>query len=59
MYIVVTSILVLILGEKEEVFAQGAGKLGHFFAAMVVGAGSITFSVFDTPVDLDTEREED
>lgn len=46
----------LILGEKEEVFAQGAGELGHFFAAMVVGVGSITLSLLDSPVDLDTEN---
>lgn len=50
------SILVLVLGEKEKVFAQWAGKLWHLFAPMVSCAGSITFPLLNTPVDLETEK---
>ncbi len=53
------SILGLVLGEKVEVFAQRAGELRHFFAAMVGSARSVTLSLLNTPVDLETEKEED
>lgn len=46
------SILGLVLGEKEKVFAQRAGELRHLFAAMVGGAGSKTLPFFNATVDL-------
>lgn len=50
-----SSILGLVLGEKEEVFAQGAGEFGHFFAAVMGGAGSITLPLLNPTVDLNTK----
>lgn len=49
------SILGLVLGEKEEIFAQGAGEFRHFLAAVVGSAGGITLPVLYTAVDLKTE----
>lgn len=49
------SILGLVLGEKEEVFAQWAGEFGHFFAAVMGGAGSIALPLLNTTVDLNTK----
>lgn len=46
------SILGLVLGEKEEVFAQRAGEFRHLFAAMVGCAGSVALPLLDTSVDL-------
>lgn len=47
-----SSILGLVLGEKEEIFAQRAGEFGHFFAAVMSGAGGITLPLLNTTVDL-------
>lgn len=49
------SILGLVLGEQVEVFAQWAGELRHLFAAMVWGAWSVTLSLLDTSIDLQTK----
>lgn len=49
------SILVLVLGEKVEIFAEWAGELGHLFAAMVGGAWGVTFPLLDTCIYLDRE----
>lgn len=52
---IVTSILGLVLGEKEEIFAQRAGEFRHFLAAMMGGARGITLPLLYTPVDLRTK----
>lgn len=49
------SILGLVLGEKEEIFAQRAGEFGHFLAAVMGGAGGITLPLLDTTVHLKTK----
>lgn len=51
------SIAGLVLGEKEEVFAQRAGEFGHFFAAVVGGAGGMTLPLLNTTVDLKKKHE--
>lgn len=50
------SILGLVLGEKEEVLAQRAGEFGHFFAAVMGGAGGITLPLLNTTVYLNTKH---
>lgn len=49
------SILGLVLGEKEEIFAQGAGEFRHFLAAVMGGAGGVTLPLLYTTVDLKTK----
>lgn len=49
------SILGLVLGEKEEIFAQRAGEFGHFLAAVMGGAGGITLPLLYTTVHLKTK----
>lgn len=56
MYVqIFTSILGLVLGEKEEIFAQWAGEFRHFLAAVMGSAGGITLPVLNTTVDLKTQ----
>lgn len=51
-----SSILGLVLGEKEEIFAQRAGEFRHFLAAVMGGAGGITLPLLYTTVDLKTRE---
>lgn len=45
-------ILGLVLGEKVEVFAQWAGELWHFFAAVVGGTWGVALSLLNSTVHL-------
>lgn len=49
------SVLRVVLGEQVEVFAEGAGEFRHLLTAMVGGARSIAFSVFNTTIHLRTD----
>lgn len=49
----------LVLGEEEEVFAQWAGELWHFLAAVVGGAGRKALPLLNAGVDLQSKRTEE